>query len=289
MAQSDRSPALAGQLGHLLRRVQSASLALGPSAGLPSDRPISDVAVLTAIEAFGPLSQRALADHLGVNPRVMVQIVDRLEASGVVVRERDPEDRRRYALSLTADGRLLTEQLDQAADRHTAALTRNLTADERKRLNGLLLTLLAQSIGLIDLPPKLTDRTGFLVARAHLALRGAGRDELGPLGVEPRHFGALLAIADIGPASQQRIANELDVSGTIVVQLVDYLEAAGLVERRRAPTDRRVQHLTATAAGRRLVPRARPLMDKVTAAFTRPVGKKGASDLVRLLTKLLAS
>lgn len=62
--------------------------------------------VLNAVAmAPSPPAQRDLADQLAIDPSDVVGLVDDLEHAGLLVRERDPEDRRRNALSLTDAGR----------------------------------------------------------------------------------------------------------------------------------------------------------------------------------------
>lgn len=53
----------------------------------------------------GPLTQRELAARVQVEDQTMSRTVERLERSGYVERHRDPDDRRRIVVSLTADGR----------------------------------------------------------------------------------------------------------------------------------------------------------------------------------------
>src|SRR4030088_313136 len=45
-------------------------------------------------------SQRGLADALGMHAPRLVALIDELEERGLVARDRDPDDRRNYSISL---------------------------------------------------------------------------------------------------------------------------------------------------------------------------------------------
>ncbi|MGK5738153.1 MarR family winged helix-turn-helix transcriptional regulator [Micromonospora sp. URMC 103] len=92
-------------------------------------------------------------------------------------------------------------------------------------------------------------RSGALLE--HLARRMRLRSEsvLAPLGLRPRHLVALTVLRDRGDISQQGLASTLQIDGTNVVGLLNELETAGLVERRRSPEDRRRHVVTITPAG----------------------------------------
>ncbi|MES9609508.1 MarR family transcriptional regulator [Actinomadura sp. NPDC000929] len=64
-------------------------------------------AVLSALDDAAPASQRDLAVRLRIDPSDLVEVVGRLEEAGLVRRERDPADRRRYVVEPTAEGRLM--------------------------------------------------------------------------------------------------------------------------------------------------------------------------------------
>jgi MarR family transcriptional regulator, lower aerobic nicotinate degradation pathway regulator len=65
------------------------------------------------------------------------------------------------------------------------------------------------------------------------------------------HFAVLTCLEDFGPASQREISERLRLDPSDLVGFVDWLEAAGLVERRRDERDRRRYAVDLTAAGHR--------------------------------------
>jgi DNA-binding MarR family transcriptional regulator len=82
--------------------------------------------------------QATLCERGAVDPNTMVGIVDRLEAAGLVQRQRDPQDRRAYLVRITVKGRQAFKSCiplrNQAANRSWAALSRV----ERSQLRELL-------------------------------------------------------------------------------------------------------------------------------------------------------
>lgn len=99
--------------------------------------------VLRAINGAGrPVSQREVSEIVGVDPSDVVGLVDTLEAAAFVERRRDPSDRRRHALHLTADGREAVVRFERvAAEAHDEVLS-VLSPDERRRLEHLITKVL---------------------------------------------------------------------------------------------------------------------------------------------------
>jgi DNA-binding MarR family transcriptional regulator len=239
-----------------------------------------DASVLSTLEAVGPCSQQQLVEALHVNRSVMVKLIDGLEARGLVERRRNPGDRRSYALYPTAAGRQALEAMAPHMDHGEAVFAEALTGAERERLIELLYALVE--------PPQtaMARRLGFLITQAHHRFRARADEILRPLGIEVRHFGALTALAD-GVPSQRELADRLRVSGPVVVEMVDALEARGMVERRRDPADRRSNALVVTAAGRDALESARGKLDAATRELVAPIGPHGDAELRALLRKLL--
>jgi DNA-binding MarR family transcriptional regulator len=97
------------------------------------------LAALKALSDAGeslPLGQ--LAERLSCVKSNITQLVDRLEADGLVARKADPHDRRTTLAALTAAGRKAVKegmQVQQAAERE---LLNRLTRIEAQRLQALL-------------------------------------------------------------------------------------------------------------------------------------------------------
>jgi DNA-binding MarR family transcriptional regulator len=109
----------------------------------PEGPRLPHTAVLASLVEFGPQSQVDVARRLGFDPSDVVAVVDAIEAAGHAVRERDPRDRRRYALAVTPAGRRWLRSRLALADDRSAALLRGLDADERELLLRLLQRVLA--------------------------------------------------------------------------------------------------------------------------------------------------
>jgi DNA-binding MarR family transcriptional regulator len=103
----------------------------------------------------------------------------------------------------------------------------------------------------------LREDLGFLLTRASGLVVRATNAALADLGLRVRQY-SVLVLADDAEAgiSQRDLAEVLGLDPSQVVALVDELAAAGLVERRPSPTDRRAKLVAATAQGVRLRRRA---------------------------------
>jgi len=241
--------------------------------------------VLGAIDD-GPISQGELGARLDLGRTTMVGIVDALEAEGLVERRRDPADRRAYHLVVTPTGKEALARFGPILRECEGAILGRLSTAGRARLIELLQRLLT---GFEDarLPTSLRDRPGFLLARSHLRLRTEFERALEPIGIQARHFGAL-AICAHTPGSQQSLARELGVSGTIVVELVDALEQHGLAERRQNALDRRSYIIAPTRQGAAALERARGALAEIDDRIAGAVGGRNALDeLGALLRRML--
>lgn len=88
----------------------------------------------------------------------------------------------------------------------------------------------------------------------------------------------LLDVAAHGPISVARLAQEIYLSASTVVGILDRLEAKGYVQRERSREDRRVVVISITKAGRDIASRApSPLHDRLAAALQRLSDKEQAT------------
>lgn len=79
-----------------------------------------------------------LAAHMGMTKGAISKLAERLLEKDLIRREDSLNDRRAHRLALTRAGRALVPRLANIADANDASLFGVLTADERRRLEGLL-------------------------------------------------------------------------------------------------------------------------------------------------------
>ncbi len=104
---------------------------------------LGHLAVLIALDDFGPLAQQQLADALDFDKSHLVGRIDTLEEEDLVTRTRDPDDRRRHRVALTPAGRTLLERLGPAATQSQKGFLDALTVAEQRTLISLLRRVLA--------------------------------------------------------------------------------------------------------------------------------------------------
>jgi DNA-binding MarR family transcriptional regulator len=83
----------------------------------------------------------AIAERLAVVPRTVTDVVDGVEAAGLVVRRADPDDRRATFVALTPAGRQLLDRLDTVRRESAEQVFGRLRSQELATLHALLLEL----------------------------------------------------------------------------------------------------------------------------------------------------
>ena len=138
--QSKRTAFLLSQLGTVASsRFADRTREIGLTPG--------DAGVIRLLGRAPGLSQRSVAEKLGIVPSRVVPLIDSLQGRGLVERVRSSTDRRNYELHLTEAGRGLLGELRGIAEQHEAELLAPLTSDQAAQL-GALLAQLADGHGL---------------------------------------------------------------------------------------------------------------------------------------------
>ncbi|WP_129305691.1 MarR family winged helix-turn-helix transcriptional regulator [Streptomyces sp. L2] len=94
--------------------------------------------VLSAVRDLAPVAQADLGRGVGLDPKDLVGVLNDLQSAGLVVREPDPRDRRKNAVSLTGDGTRLLVRCERAAREANDELLAPLTPAERQHFTDLL-------------------------------------------------------------------------------------------------------------------------------------------------------
>jgi DNA-binding MarR family transcriptional regulator len=91
----------------------------------------------------GGLPQSELCTSMHLDPNNCVLMLNDLEASGYVERRRDPADRRRHIVEMTAGGRKALAAADRAVESLEDEVLGALAPEEREALRGLLARAIA--------------------------------------------------------------------------------------------------------------------------------------------------
>lgn len=86
----------------------------------------------------GQLSQRELQDHAGISAAALSEVLSKLEAEGLVTRERSDEDRRQMDIALTSQGRERAVALKEEFEAFETDCVSCLTEEEQAELLRLL-------------------------------------------------------------------------------------------------------------------------------------------------------
>ena len=82
----------------------------------------------------GPMGQRALAQALRTSPAKMVGLLNELEAERLIERTRDPRDRRRHIVTITAKGSHQLSQIMTRCEQFEESIVADLDPEARRRL-----------------------------------------------------------------------------------------------------------------------------------------------------------
>src|SRR5262245_23475474 len=97
-----------------------------------------DAGILRILGSEPGMTQRELADRLGIFPSRLVLLLDDMSRRGLLERHASANDRRSHALRLTASGTAQLEAIGRVAREHQQDLCASLSEAERTRLQELL-------------------------------------------------------------------------------------------------------------------------------------------------------
>ena len=128
--------------GYLLARMGTESRRRFVEALAQEDVTLAAYSVLMILGGAAGITQRRLADAVGIDPRNLVPILDDLEARGFLVRSPHADDRRRHAVKLSAPGRAKLGRLAEVGAQAEREMLSPLSRNERTHLHALLRKLL---------------------------------------------------------------------------------------------------------------------------------------------------
>jgi DNA-binding MarR family transcriptional regulator len=129
---------LLGLVGYNIRRAYLVIQSLFDERMEKHDLRQAEFSVLSVVKGNPGINQKALAEALVVAPPNLATLLDRLEARGLLTRQRNPDDKRAQLVELTTQGaRLCGRAVKAAAEADDAALTR-LSEAEQEQLKVLL-------------------------------------------------------------------------------------------------------------------------------------------------------
>jgi len=97
-----------------------------------------DFSVLSLLHANPNITQKRLSNAINVSPPNLAILLDRLEARGLLLRQRNPLDKRSQTLILTPGGEKMAGQAEQTVSKLEAEATAALSNAERQQLLVLL-------------------------------------------------------------------------------------------------------------------------------------------------------
>ncbi len=106
------------------------------------------------------------------------------------------------------------------------------------------------------------------------------------VGLKPRQFFALAYLHDRGPMSQQALGEAVDVDPSILVALLNPLEADGLASRERDPSDRRRHIVAITERGVARLREAQQARDAAERRLLSGLDDDERKQLARLLGQI---
>ena len=127
---------------------------------------------------------------------------------------------------------------------------------------------------------------GYLLTKLGQAAFESFAMKLEPLGLRPKHCGALALVESLKQPSQQSLGLALGVVPSAIVGVLDDLEGLGAISRTPDPDDRRRFRIELTVTGKGLLRDVTRLANELDAELLAHLGESEQKSLQRLLQKI---
>lgn len=138
------------------------------------------------------------------------------------------------------------------------------------------------------LPAELRACTSFLLARLGYSIKASAIEAFEQEGFSLYQYSVLAVLAEGTKETQATIADTLTLDRGQLVGVLDGLEQAGLVERRRDEVDRRRHTVSLTAAGRKKIDKMRAIVKRIEDQFLAPLDAEERAGLHDALLRVAA-
>jgi DNA-binding MarR family transcriptional regulator len=128
---------------------------------------------------------------------------------------------------------------------------------------------------------------GYALRRAQVWVFQDVRRTLKEHDITPAQFSVMKIVGANPGLAQVRVAEVLSIERARLVQMLDQLEARGLIARTRSASDRRSHALHLSPEGAAMLERLVVLLQEHERRVLARIGSKGKSDLLRILAPFL--
>lgn len=130
------------------------------------------------------------------------------------------------------------------------------------------------------------DNIGYLLSDRSRLLRRAFDERVRALGITGPQARLLLHLLHNEGENQGHYADQLDVEAITLCRMVDRMEEAGMIERRRDPADRRAWQLYLTARTRDMIEEVRACIDQILEDMLAGISATEREEFARILTMI---
>ena len=133
----------------------------------------------------------------------------------------------------------------------------------------------------------LNDLPGHYARRIHQIVVALFAQEVDGINVTPVQYSAMQTICKTPGIDQGTLARTIGFDTSTIGNVIDRLEARGLVNRKVSPVDKRVRQVTATAEGEQFLAKVVPPMLRSQELFLEPLSLKDRKEFMRMMRLLI--